>query len=184
MARPVRVRCSRQIGTGLYCSSDRVPDARETNVLEQIVHRIVLKSDGFELSINLATIVVHDDEILLEKTISARFKKRGVELRLIIGAAESNLASIDRGLIKTIAKARRWANEILTGKASSLTEIAKNEGLAFQYVSRTLPLAFLAPDLVEAILEGKQPADISAKSLMVRTEIPVVWADQRERLGF
>ncbi len=51
-------------------------------------------------------------------------------------------------------------------------------------MSRRLPLAFLAPDIVEAILEGHQPIELTAAQMMRIRDLPLSWAEQRQRLGF
>ncbi|MEQ8960178.1 MAG: hypothetical protein RLP02_20015, partial [Coleofasciculus sp. C2-GNP5-27] len=63
-------------------------------------------------------------------------------------------------------------------------EIAKAEGISCRYVGHLLPLAFLAPDIVEAIFAGTQPADLTAQTLIKRTNLPLKWAEQRDLLSF
>jgi len=61
---------------------------------------------------------------------------------------------------------------------SSLAEIAAREGLAVRYVGRVIRLAFLAPDIVESIMEGRQPASLTAEALTRQIEIPLEWCSQ------
>jgi hypothetical protein len=63
-----------------------------------------------------------------------------------------------------------------------LREIAKRENLSTTYVTRILPLAFLAPDIVQAVYEGRQPAHLKVKDLSAH--LPLDWNDQRRALGF
>lgn len=70
------------------------------------------------------------------------------------------------------------------GSASSLCEIATREGVSDRYVSHLMPLAFLAPDIVEAILAGTQPADLTTETLIKRTKLPLRWGEQRALLAF
>jgi site-specific DNA recombinase len=79
--------------------------------------------------------------------------------------------------------AHRWFDEISTGKASSLAEIAAREGLAVRYVGRLIRLAFLAPAIVEAILEGRQPASITTEALTRHIELPLEWRSQKTALN-
>jgi site-specific DNA recombinase len=58
------------------------------------------------------------------------------------------------------------------------------EGVSDRYVSSVLPLAFLAPDIVEAIAKGQRPADLTAHRLIRHHNLPVSWAAQRQLLGF
>ena len=89
-----------------------------------------------------------------------QLKRRGVELRLIVGDHNRSAAIVDLSLLKAVARAHRWFDEISTGKARSLAAIAAREGLAVRYVGRLIRLAFLAPDIVEAI-RGRSAADQS-----------------------
>jgi site-specific DNA recombinase len=89
----------------------------------------------------------------------------------------------DPELIALIADARRWRDDLVTGRAASIEEITTREGLAKGAVSRILPLAWLAPDLATAILEGRQPAVLTSTRLRALPDLPLGWAAQRALLG-
>jgi site-specific DNA recombinase len=63
-----------------------------------------------------------------------------------------------------------------------MSEIAKGEGVHRSYVGQVLPLAFLAPDIVEAIICGQQPTELKVEQLL--TSLPLDWCGQRQILGF
>ena len=63
----------------------------------------------------------------------------------------------DETLIKALVRAHRWRCRIESGRAKSITDLAEQEGVTDAYVCRLLPLTCLAPDIVEAILDGRQP---------------------------
>jgi hypothetical protein len=111
-----------------------------------------------------------------------QMKRRGAELRLIVGDRRRSAATIDLSLLKAVARAHRWFNEISCRKARSLAEIAKREGLAVRYVGRLIRLAFLAPDIVESIVEGRQPTTLTTEALTSRIELPLEWDSQRAAL--
>jgi site-specific DNA recombinase len=67
---------------------------------------------------------------------------------------------------------------------ASIRELARQNDRDVGEVSRTLPLAFLAPDIVEAVLDARQPINLSPRQLKRITGVPPVWDDQRRRLGF
>jgi len=85
--------------------------------------------------------------------------------------------------LKAVARAHRWFDELSTGKAKSLAQIAKHEGLGVRYVGRLIRLAFLAPDIVESIMRGRQPMNLTAEALTRRVEIPFEWRSQKEALN-
>jgi hypothetical protein len=65
-----------------------------------------------------------------------------------------------------------------------VADVAGIEGIDSSYISRLLPLAFLAPDIVEAIARGTQPPDLTAKKLIRDIDLPLAWRAQRQILGF
>ena len=82
-------------------------------------------------------------------------------MRLIIDGDAACTARIDLPLLNATARAYRWSNDLLEGRARSIGEIARREHLTGRHVRRVMRLAFLAPRIVEAIAEGRQPADLS-----------------------
>jgi hypothetical protein len=73
-------------------------------------------------------------------------------------------------------------SRLVRGDAHSLRAIAEERRVDERYVSRILSCAFLAPDIVEAILEGRQPPQLTVEKL--RFGAPLLWAEQREQFGF
>ena len=90
----------------------------------------------------------------------------------------------DETLVKAVAQAYAWFEDIRMRRVNDLSELAVREQLTRSYVQAHLPLAVLAPSIVAAILEGRQPADLSLKQLMYRTDLAVEWSAQRRQLGF
>jgi len=66
----------------------------------------------------------------------------------------------------------------------TVADVAREEGLNKSHVSRLVRLAFLAPDIITAVLEGRQPVTLTANKLMADTRRPIDWAEQRRALGF
>ena len=87
---------------------------------------------------------------------------------------------IDNAVVKAIARAFRWREMLENGTHATIAEIAAGEKINETYVGRVLRLALLAPDIVEAILSGRQPADLQLEDLLRR--FPVGWAAQRSVL--
>ena len=116
--------------------------------------------------------------------IEARVKRCGGEMRLVFppdhpGQAPSRPAS---SLLKAVARGRQWYEWIVAGEVSGRRSIAQRLGLNERYVGRVLECAFLAPDIVEAILDGRQPPDLTFKKLT--HGLPLSWIEQRRELGF
>ena len=85
-------------------------------------------------------------------------------------------------LVKALVRAHRWRRRIESGQANSITDLAEQDGVTDAYVCRLLPLTCLAPDIVEAILNGRQPKGLRLAEMLGNG--PVGWDEQRERLGF
>jgi hypothetical protein len=84
---------------------------------------------------------------------------------------------VDSTLVKAIARAFRWQNMLETGRYATISEIAKAERINPSYVSRVLRLTLLAPDLVEALVHGRQNSTMSLHDLM--KPFPIEWHRQR-----
>jgi hypothetical protein len=107
-----------------------------------------------------------------------------VEAKLVLAGTVIDSPNRDRHLIRVIAKAHLWLAELACGNALTIDELAKQQNEDSGEVSRFLPLAYLAPDIIEKILEGKQPVDLTAERLRRMPLLPHAWNEQRERLGF
>lgn len=116
--------------------------------------------------------------------VPARVTKRGVEQKLIVGADFVAPHIPDEALLTAIARADVWVQEITTGRIPDVNAIAKRENVPASYVRSHLPLEFLAPSIVTTVVEGRQPADLTLKHLMYRTQLPIDWPLQRRQLGF
>jgi hypothetical protein len=121
------------------------------------------------------------DEDVVTLSSPVVFKRRGVETKIILeGASSPKRSQPDPALIKTIARAHVWFEDIVAGRLT-MTELAAREGMKVSSVAKLLPLAFLAPDIVEAILAGDQSAMIVARRL-IRSDLPVLWKQQRAEI--
>jgi hypothetical protein len=82
-----------------------------------------------------------------------------------------------------VARAHLWFEELRTGVASSVGDLVARHGVNQGDISRCLPLAYLASDIVESILRGRQPVELTVLRLK-RTHLPLSWVEQRRLLGF
>ena len=89
-------------------------------------------------------------------------------------------ARIGSTLIKALARAHRWKKMLDDGRYGTVTELAAGEKLDRGYLGKILMLTLLAPDIVEAILDGRQPAELGVHVL--REGFPVEWGEQRAAL--
>jgi hypothetical protein len=86
---------------------------------------------------------------------------------------------VDRALVRALAIARAWMKRLDAGDPGSIKQLASREGLCILHTAKLLPLAFLAPDLVEQMLEGRQPRTLTQTALIAET-LPLDWNAQRQ----
>ena len=86
-------------------------------------------------------------------------------------------------LVVAVARAHLWRDPLESGRVKSIAEIARANRVDGSDVSRVLDLTLLAPDIIEAILDGREPSGLSFNRL-TRGEIPVLWEEQRRAYGF
>lgn len=155
---------------------------KNTGIITVMVDRVDLRQNNIKITLSLASLI----DPIIPKSISRpiivydmpmQMKRRGVEMRLVIN--KSPPARIDLTLIKAIARAHVWFDDLVSGRERSITDIAARAGLGHRHIAQYLPLAFLAPDIVEAIIEGRQPADLTAERLIKRFEVPIEWEKQK-----
>ncbi len=117
--------------------------------------------------------------------VPMEIRRRGVETRLALASdgAEATGGASDPALVKALARARAWFSELAEGRASSLEELGRREGVSDRYLGAIMPLAFVSPKLTREILEGRHPIDLTADSLIKRVDLPLDWQDQKEVLG-
>jgi hypothetical protein len=166
-------------------------EAEASTALNSLLARAELHPDGIRLSIRLplptlgkpkASTATH---LSLTRQIPLRVRRRGIEMRLVIGGGSGSAPRIDSTILKATARARRWFDDLVSGRAASMVEIGKREGVGKRYVSRMIRLAFLAPAIVERIAEGRQPPELTAQFLSTgRGDLPLSWSAQEKLLGF
>jgi DNA invertase Pin-like site-specific DNA recombinase len=125
-----------------------------------------------------------ESETTFALDLEVQFKRRGAGMKLVIQDDRARRATPDPELIDTVAKGRRWFAEIRDGTARSVTELAASHDVDRTDVGRGISLAFLAPDIVEAIIAGRQPIELTAARLRRVRDLPVSWVEQSQILRF
>lgn len=114
------------------------------------------------------------------------FRRRGGRKVVMAPACGTSPAPsrtrIDNTLVKALARAFRWQRMLDRGVVTTVADIAARERINASYVSRVLRLTLLAPAVVEAILDGRQGAEVTLPLLM--KGVPVVWGEQRSGSAF
>lgn len=165
--------------------------SQQIEVLTRLVKRITVRKDSIGIGVRIpaiwsaATASADDDEDLHMVEVPVQLKRCGMAVRLIVRPeGESAARGVDAKLVALIAKAHDWFERLSSGRCDSVQAIAQQEQIAtVAYVMRVIHLAFLAPDIVQAIVRGEQPMELTVDRLMRLGPLPVVWEDQRVLLG-
>jgi DNA invertase Pin-like site-specific DNA recombinase len=154
-------------------------------VLLQLLKRVVFKKKS--LTIELKREMFLGRSVGATRTVSVdvpiSIERRGVETRLIIEGETETPAYRDPALIKTLARAVCWFDDLTSGRVKDFSDLGTQEGLTRSVVGRICLLAFLAPKLVEEILSGRQPLKMRTRTLLREISIPDSWDKQRQFFG-
>ena len=109
------------------------------------------------------------------------FRRRGGRKLVVTpdGAEWAPRPRVDNAMVKALARAFRWRKMLDEGVHATLEDLARAKGVAPSYVSRVLRLTLLAPEIVEAILDGRQPAELQLDDLL--EGFPLEWERQHLR---
>ena len=123
------------------------------------------------------------EDDLIELSVEACLQRRGRAIRLMVSrdTPDGGHSQDEPRLIQTLAQAHQWLEQLLSGEVSSLRMIAAAVGKSERYVSKLIRTAFLAPDLVEAVLEGRAPTRLTLAELT--DDLPWDWNEQRRRFA-
>ena len=121
---------------------------------------------------------------VLTLTVRARLQRVGREMKMLVENTDDQTET-DPALLRIVARAHDIQERLMQKSGLTLHAIASQEHVTPGYVSRLLRLSSLAPDIITAIVNGKNPPQLTAKKLMrLALEIPVDWTAQRNLLGF
>jgi site-specific DNA recombinase len=149
--------------------------------------KLTLGADQIALTLRAAAVRHHSDAALekdgvVEIRLPIVLKRREGAAIILMPSNNEPAMRVDKTLVRAVALARSWAAEIAADRFASVKELAGHHGLCGNHTMRLLPLAFLAPDLVAMILEGRQPQTLTLKSLTARP-LPMNWPDQRRLIN-
>ncbi len=158
------------------------PDRIEINISRQ---RLVglLAGQPIDLTRQDQTLEgISDDVTTL--TSAARLKRVGREMRMLVENSDDQTAA-DPSLLRIIARAHDIQIRLSQNTQLTVHDIAREERVTAAYIYTLLRLPWLAPDITTAIVNGRQPQELNAKTLMRKaSRLPADWVEQRSMLGF
>ncbi len=160
---------------------ETVADKDAKRLCFKLVDRIEIQPGEMGIALSAEQLARHLEvdaarinEDLLSFAAQFQHRKRGVETRLIIGELQPE---IDATLLRNIARAHRYFDLVRSGK--TFAEIAETEGVSKRRVQQLIELAFLAPDIIRSIREGRQPVGMTSDRLKRHAFSPL-WTEQRD----
>jgi hypothetical protein len=178
--------------TRLAAALNRSP-AQRAEVVRDLIEKVAIEENAITIRIRRSALSggavappssESPSDSTIELTAAVALRRRGVEMRLMLPevTTQNDRSRCDPTLIKAIARGHAWFEELAAGRARSLRELAERDGITRRYVRRLVDLAFLSPGLVESILHGRQPVELTATRL-TELDLPLDWTDQRSLLA-
>ena len=164
-------------------------DVEVGTALSSLVDRVDLLDTGIRVSLKLPNSIIEEQNgagstaLTITRVFPMQIRRRGFEMRLVLQGSRAPAPLADLALIKAIARGRQWADDLLSGQVESVAALARREGVLPNYVRRLTRLAFLSPRIVETIVAGHQPPELTAKALTERIGLPLLWSEQERALG-
>jgi len=158
--------------------------------LHDLLGRVELSESGVSLHLDTARLARLLDLNLRQELptqaridVPAHIIRRRREIAFIV--TDGNVGPLphhDPALIRAIVRAHSWFAEMISDGGPTLRDLACREGVSTVHARRLLRLAFLAPDIVRAILDGEQPAGVFADRLAKLADVPLAWSNQHRLL--
>jgi site-specific DNA recombinase len=196
----------RDAAAALSARWERLPSATQHDLVCSVLVRAQVHADRVDLEVGSARLVSWllnevggagivdwdpassanpdgSDETLIRLSIPASLKRTGKEMKFVVNGV-ANSAPADTTLIRVLVRGQKIAKRLFESNCPPLEAVAREEEITASYATRLVRLAFLAPDIVAAILAGQQPPGLTANKLMADTRLPLNWREQRAALGF
>jgi site-specific DNA recombinase len=139
-------------------------------------------SGGTETTV--ATEFCEDPSETFDVDVPYQIRRCGYGRRLLVSDRSRSKPSPDARLISAITEAHSWMAKLQSDEGVGLKALADQLHADRADLGRRLRLTFLAPDIVERILGGRQPAELTVTRLLRLRDLPLSWAEQRRLLGF
>jgi site-specific DNA recombinase len=160
-----------------------------TAATSPLIERVDLKGNGMQITLDLRALLAAErfpaggSNLRMTRPVQLQMRRRGVETRLVLPGEALVAQRTDPALLRALARGYQWFNELAAGTVVSTAQIAAREGVSDSYVRHMVPLALLAPSVVESICAGRQGVCLSAERLKTQAGIPIEWDAQQQLLA-
>ena len=166
----------------LLCRVEIKPDRVEINISRERLGAL-LAGQSIDLTMPDKKLDSDPDHFVTLAT-PARLKRVGREMRMLVANSDDHAAA-DPSLLRIIARAHDIQARLIQNAELTVHDVAHEERVSAAYIYNLLRLPWLAPDITAAIVNGRQPSQFNAKTLMRQaSRLPADWAEQRTQLGF
>jgi site-specific DNA recombinase len=157
----------------------QLPRMRQRSLLAALIERIVVGANqidihfhptrlGALIDVSAASSPSSTDDETQTLSVPVRLARCGREIRMLIDSTDPfAIAKPDMRLIKLLIRAHQFSAALDGSDGVAFTVLAKREGVSPSYFTRLVRLSYLAPDITQAILDGRQPPDLTADKLLV-----------------
>jgi DNA invertase Pin-like site-specific DNA recombinase len=184
------IAAARQVGKRLEKASAAAWREEVTGVLDKVTlgtgrMRIQISRNGLLAKLGVPTGSLDSRNEFWAFEVPYKLRNRGRQLKILPeGITQASHSEPDPTLLKLLRRAHAWRQQLETGPPQTISDLAAANGVNASYFTRVLRIAYLAPDIIEAIVEGRQPPELTANKLVRVKNLPIDWASQREALGF
>src|SRR5215470_13206333 len=167
-----------------------LPLTRQRAFLTALIERINVGADRIEIHLRptrlsaLLDIAVTRSSNAMDEaqilSVPIELRRSGLEIKMLIQRTDPFATTKpDARLIKLLIKAQRFNATLFNSDGMSFSELVQREGISPSYFTRLLRLSYLAPDIIQAILDGRQPRDLTADKMLEHSRLPLGWHEQR-----
>ncbi len=182
---------------GLAARWPAMPSAEKRATLQRILRSVTVSSVSVDIEVDLARLL---DELQARiegaatgratampatvLSVPAKLTRTGQQMQLLVqGAADGAARDPDRSLVRILAQARQFRDLVMQGQGRAMGDLAAAAGVSPSYFTIVFRLGFLSPEITQAILQGRQPATLTARRLKLITDLDPSWSEQRRQVG-
>ena len=146
-------------------------------LIRRFVQSVSVGKESISITLIPRNILEENSEVTSVLTVPMTIKRCGFAMRLLV-EGRTVKPQADSRLIQNIASGYRWMEQLTSGEAKSVAEVAARAGISTSHVTRMIYRACMAPDMVKAILNGTQPAGFTSETLKDILPLPIDWNSQ------
>lgn len=173
---------------GVLSGLSKEPGGGLRDAVHQVAEQIRVAPGSIEIDLELGNLfqgmVADGDPVVHTMTLPFHMRRRGVEAKIVIPGAKTQPDEPDQNLVHLVQRSHQWWERLVTEPDCNIEKLARSSDIPACEVTRFLPLAFLAPEIVEEVLDGCQPMELNVQKIKKVGPIPADWAEQRRLLGF